>query len=187
MDYSILAAEIAAPQYASLTDAEIVEALNALSPPTRRRVPIAELQARAMEAGVYTALRVAVGSTQTPDQLRAVCQTVLDLSNARFVDVDLDNAAARQMFGTLQQAGIITAQQAALIDALATVPGVSRAQELGLGIVVETDIQAARDWQAYEDYEQRLQAGVAIVVGWLRQQRAAGASVPTWDEIIGRI
>lgn len=187
MDYSILAAEIAAPQYAGLTDAEIVAALNALSDPTRRRVPIAELQARAMEAGVYTALRVVVGNATAPAELRAVAQTVLDLANARFEDVDLDNAAARQMFGVLQQAGIITTEQAALIDALADVSGVSRAEALGLGVVSERDVATARNWQVYQEYEDRLQSGVAIVIGWLRQQRDAGATVPTWNEIIGRI
>lgn len=142
MDYQTLANEIALPTYAGMSDAEIMDALNALTAPTRRRVPIADLQARAMETGVYTALRVVVGNVQAPAELRAVAQTVLDLANARFADVDMDNASAVQMFGVLQQAGVITVQQARAIDALATVPGVSRAAALGLGVVAEADIGA---------------------------------------------
>lgn len=187
MNYQVLAAELQHALYAGLTDAEIVAALNALPAPTRRRVPLAELQARAMEAGVYTALRVVVGNAAAPAELRAVAQTVLDLANARFSDVDLDNPASVQMFGVLQQAGVITAQQAAAIDALATVPGVSRAQELGLGVVVERDIAAARDWQAYDVLLQRLQAGAAIAAGWLHQQRDVGAAVPEWSVVLEHI
>lgn len=187
MDYAILAAELQQAQYAGMTDAEIAAALNALPRPTRRRVPISELQARAMEAGVYTALRVAVGNEAAPAELRAVAQTVLDLANARFDDVDLDNAASRQMFGALQQAGVITAQQAEIIYALATVPGVSRADVLGLGVVAEEDIKAARDWQAYEELRRRIQAGAAIAAGWLIQQRNAGAPVPEWDTVLEHV
>ena len=140
-----------------------------------------------MESGVYTALRVVVGNAQAPAELRAVAQTVLDLASARFADVDLDNPASVQMFGALQQAGVITAQQAALIDALATVPGVSRASSLGLGTVTETDVAKARNWQAYDVLLQRLQAGAAIAAGWLHQQRDVGAAVPEWSVVLERV
>lgn len=187
MDYPTLAVELQHAQYAGMTDAEVVAALNALPAPTRRRVPLGELQARAMEAGIYTALRVVVGNAAAPAELRAVAQTVLDLANARFDDVDLDNLASRQMFGALQQAGVITAQQAEIIYALATVQGFSRAVELGLGVVVEADIQAARDWLAYDDLVRRLQAGAAIAAGWLYQQRNAGATVPEWATVLEHV
>lgn len=187
MDYKILANEITVPQYAGMTDAEIADALNELSQPTRRRVPLADLQTRAMETGVYTALRMVVGNTSASAELRAVAQTVLDLANARFDDVDLDNNSSRQMFHVLQQAGVITAEQAVLIDELATVPGVSRAQTLGLGIVAETDVVAARNWQGYEELINRVQAGTAIAVGWLYQQRTVGATVPEWAAVLERM
>lgn len=191
MDYSTLAYELQHALYAGMTDAEIVAALNALPAPTRRRVPLAELQARAMEAGVYTALRVAVGNAAAPAELRAVAQTVLDLANARFDDVDLDNPASQQMFGALQQAGVITAQQAATIDALATVQGVSRAQALGLGIVVEADIQAARDWlanlEAYGALRQRLAQGSQVAMAWLMTLQQAGDPAPAWTSVLEQI
>jgi len=187
MNYTILSFEIAQPAYAGMTDAEIVAALNAPGAARRRRVPIAELQALAMESGVYTALRVVVGNAQAPAELRAVAQTVLDLANARFADVDMDNASAVQMFGALQQAGVMTPQQAAAIDALATVPGVSRAQVLGLESVTGADVAVARNWQDYEQLVQRVQAGAAIAAGWLYQQRDAGAAAPEWSAVLERI
>ena len=194
MNYTILSNEIAQPAYAGMTDAEIVAALNAPGAATRRRVPIAELQAQAMESGVYTALRIAVGNAQAPAELRAVAQTVLDLANARFADVDMDNASAVQMFGVLQQAGVITVQQARAIDALATVPGVSRAAALGLGVVAEADIGAARDWQAAQEAEavrlaefaalrERLVGGYHGALAQLQARRESGANAPAWGEV----
>ena len=195
MDYTILAAELQQPQYAEMTDSEIAAALNTPSASTRRRVPISELQAQAMESGVYTALRVVVGNAQAPAELRAVAQTVLDLANARFADVDMDNASAVQMFGALRQAGVITAQQAAAIDALATVPGRSRAQELGLEPVTEQDILAARDWlaaqadeaarlAAYDVIQERLINGPHGALARLRVMRHDGTPAPEWDEVL---
>ncbi len=180
MMYDVLAGEIVQPQYADMTDAEIAEALNAPGASTRRRVGISELQARAMESGVYTALRVVVGNAQAPAELRAVAQTVLDLANARFADVDMDNASAVHMFGALQQAGVITAQQAAQIDALATLPGVSRAEELGLGVVAGTDIEMARQWQAIQALRQRLANGYNTALVML----AAATVAPAWADVV---
>lgn len=198
MDYSILATELQQPRYAGMTDEEIVTALNALSEPTRQRVPIADLQARAMETGIYTALRLVVGNAQAPAELRAVAQTMLDLANARFQDVDLDNPASQQMFGALQAAGVITQQQAAAIDALATVPGRSRAQELGLGVVDEADVVAARDWQAAQEAEaarlaafamlrERLVTGYGTALAWLQGQQGSGQPTPEWDDVLARM
>ena len=195
MNYTILSNEIAQPGYAGMTDAEIVAALNTPGASTRRRVPIAELQTRAMESGVYTALRVVVGNAQAPAELRAMAQTVLDLSNARFADVDLDNASARQMFGALQAAGVISQQQASEIDALADVPGRSRAQEIGLGTVTVEDILDARDWiaaqeaeatrrAAYDLLRERLINGPRAVLSSLQVMQYDGTPAPNWDEVL---
>ena len=195
MDYQTLANEIALPTYAGMSDDEIVDALNAVSASTRRRVPIADLQERAMETGVYTALRVVVGNAQAPAELRAMAQTVLDLSNARFADVDLDNASARQMFGALQAAGVISQQQAAEIDVLATVPGRSRAQEIGLGTVTVEDILDARNWLAAHEAEATRQAAYDVIqerlinsprsaLARLQMMRQDGTPAPEWNEVL---
>lgn len=179
MDFQLLFNEISQPQYAGMTDAEIVAALNAQTA-VRRRVPISDLQARAMESGVYTALRVAVATPGTPEQLRAVCQTVLDLANARFTDVDLDNAASQQMFGALRQAGVITADQAAAIDALATTGYTSRARALGLGAVTVEDIERSRIVPQLDALRMRLAAGYSQAVALLD----AASDAPTWGELV---
>lgn len=181
MNYQTLANEIALPTYAGMSDDEIVDALNALTAPTRRRAPIADLQARAMETGVYTALRVVVGNAQAPAELRAMAQTVLDLANARFADIDLDNSASQQMFGALQQAGVISQQQAAQIDALAVVPGTARWQALGLAAAVSVDdIQAARDWLSIQALRQRLVNGYNAALVMLAQ----ATDVPEWAAVV---
>lgn len=187
MNYAVLAAELQQPQYVGMSDAEIVALLNDPGPSTRQRVSIERLQATAMEISVYVALRTAIATPTTPPQVLAICQSALDLVNARFSDIDLDNPAAQNMFGALRQAGVINAQQAAAIDALATVAGVSRANALGLVAVTEEDVAAARNWHEYDGLEQRLTAGSAIALGWLRQQRDAGAAVPEWSVVLERM
>ena len=196
MDYQTLANEIALPTYAGMSDDEIVDALSAVSAPTRRRVPIADLQARAMETGVYTALRVVVGNAQAPAELRAIAQTVLDLANARFADIDLDNSASRQMFGALQAAGVLTQVQATEIDALADVPGAARWQTLGLAAAVTVeDVQAAWDWiaaqeaeatrrAAYDLLRERLINGPRAVLSSLQVMQYDGTPAPNWDEVL---
>lgn len=198
MNYQLLYSEISQAQYGGMSDAEIAAALNTPGASTRRRVTIAELQARAMETGVYTALRSVVGNADAPAELRAVAQTVLDLVNARFDDVDLGNSASVQMFGLLHRAGVITVQQAAAIDALATVPGVSRVMMLGLGAVAEADIGAARDWQAAQEAQavrlaefaalrERLVGGYHGALAWLQGQQDGGQAAPSWDDMVARM
>lgn len=143
MDYHVLAVEIQQPQYAEMTDQQAADALNAATIHVRRRVAISRLQATAMEQSVYVSLRTAIVTPETPPQLLALCQTVLDLVEARFDDIDLDNPRAQAMFGALQQYGVINATQAAAIDALADAT-TSRAAQLGLGYVAPGDVEQAR-------------------------------------------
>lgn len=144
MDYSILAAELEQPQYAQLSDQQAADLLNGVTIPTRQRVTIERLQATAMEQSVYMALRTAIATPTTPPNVVALCQTVLDLVEARFADIDLDNPRSQMMFGALQQAGIMSAEQAAAIDALAD--GLtSRAAQLGLETVGDGHVRSARE------------------------------------------
>lgn len=187
MDYNLLYNEISRPQYAGMIDAEIVTALNTLSEPTRQRVTVKRLQEVAYQSGVDTALNAVVLDTSKPTTLRALCQTVQGIVNSRLDDVNLDDPSAQQMFGALQTYGVINPTQAAAINVLSVVPGTSRAQDIGLDDVTEDDITAARNWYEYGSLEARLQAGSAIALGWLRQQRDAGAVVPEWTAVLERM
>lgn len=185
MNYQTLYTEIVLPQYAGMTDAEIVAALNAAGA-GRQRVLIASLQAAALESGVYTALRTAVADSRTPAEVKALCQTVLDLANARFDTVDLDNPASVQMFGALQQVGVITAQQAAAIDALADVVIASWARaNLGVDVTAQ-DIATARLWVDHQTLAGRLAAGYNSAVAALDAGLRAGA-LPLWADLVAVI
>lgn len=129
--------------YAAMTDEQAAASLLAVDIPVRQRVSIARLQATAMEQSVYLALRTAIATPTTPPQLMALCQTVLDLVQARFEDVDLDNPRSKTIWAALQQYGVITAAQSAAIDALAD-GVVSRASQLGLGDVTAGEVGRAR-------------------------------------------
>lgn len=188
MDYTILATELetdpTAVGYATMTDAEIAASLSAQTIRIRQRVPIERLQAVAMETGVYAALRTAVATPETPPQLVALCQTVLDLANARFPDVNMDDPASIQMFGALRQYGIISAQQAVAIDALATARTISRAEQIGLGATVTVvDIERSRIVPALDALRVRLANGYNLAVEALD----AAATVPEWSEIVAII
>lgn len=188
MDYVLLNSEItndpASVGYADMTDAEIAEALSAPTIRVRQRVTIERLQAVAMESGVYAALKMAIKMPDTPPQLVGLCETALDLANARFPDVDLDNPSAQQMFGALRQYGVITAQQAAAIDALATAKIVSRAEQIGLGAAVTVeDIERSRTWPQIEELRVRLAKGYNLAVAALD----AAQAVPEWREIVAII
>lgn len=185
MDYALLASEITtdptATGYAAMTDAEIAASLSAATIRVRQRVPIEMLQAVAMETGVYAALRTAVATPETPPQMVALCQTVLDLANARFTDVDMDNPAAIQMFGALQQYGIISTEQATAIDALATARVISRAEQIGMGaIITVADIERSRTWPQLDALRQRLANGYNMAVAALDEAQI----VPEWSEIV---
>jgi hypothetical protein len=182
MNYQSLWNEINSPTYAGMTDAEITAALNAETV-TRQRVTIERLQATAMEVSVYVSLRTAIATPTTPPQVLALCQSALDLVNARFNDIDLDNPAAQSMFGALRQANIINAQQAAAIDALANVSVPSRATVLGLGVVSETDIATARTWMEIDALRQRLANGYNAAVATLD----TAVSAPEWSDLIAVI
>lgn len=188
MDYVTLANELESDPtsvgYAGMSDVEIAASLSAATIRVRQRVAIERLQAVAMETGVYTALRVAVATPETPAQLVALCQTTLDLANARFPDIDLDNPSAIQMFGALRQYGIISAQQAVAIDALATARVISRAEQIGLGAAVTVeDIERSRIVPALDALRARLANGYNAAVASLD----AAQTVPEWADLIAVI
>ncbi|WP_347264679.1 hypothetical protein [Nitrobacter sp.] len=195
MNYSTLADEISLPQYTGMSDGEIAAALNAVSAATRRAVPLASLLAAAALNGAYAAVKATAESTDTPAQVRGVCASVLVLLSGVFQEIDLDDPRVQTSLGTLAQAGVLTAAQMGEIDALADVPGRSRAQEIGLGTVTVEDILAARDWLAaqaaeatrqtvYDRTQERLINMPRMALARLRVMRHDGTPAPEWDEVL---
>lgn len=203
MDYNVLLTEIALPQYAGLEDAVIATALNAAGVESYQPVPVPVLTSAAYSIGLPVRLRVAVRTPETPVELAAVCEALLDLLQAPFPTVDFYAAdgtpdpATGQLLAILQKAGLLSEAEAATLAGLAVVPGVSRAQALGLGTVTAADVTAARAWQAtqvaeaarldeYAALRQRLvSAGGALA--WLQMQQDAGAAAPEWVDVVERL
>lgn len=190
-----LATEIQQPAYAGMSDGEIAAALNAVSASTRRAVPLAALLATAALNGSYAAVKAAAESEAAPAQVRGVCASVLVLLSGVFQEVNLDDPRVQGALGALTQAGVLSAAQMAEIDALADAPGRSRAQELGLGVVSEADVAAARDWQAAQEAEaarlalfaalrERLVSGYLAALAQLQARQGSGAAAPAWDDVL---
>ena len=193
---TILATEIQQPAYAGMSDAEIAASLNEVSASTRRAVPLAALLATAALNGAYAAVKATAESEAAPAQVRGVCASVLVLLSGVFQEVNLDDPRVQVALGALAQAGVLGAAQMAEIDALADVPGRSRAQELGLAAAVTVeDIQAAWDWiaaqaaeaarvAAYATLRERLINGPRAVLSSLQVMQYDGTPAPNWDEVL---
>ncbi len=195
MTQEILAAELQQPQYAGMTDAEIMAALNEVGAVTRRAVPLASLLATAALNGSYAAVKAAAESEAAPAQVRGVCASVLVLLSGVFQEINLDDPRVQTNWGALTQAGVLTQVQASEIDALADVPGRSRAQEIGLGTVTVEDILDARDWlaaqeaeatrrAAYDRIQERLINSPRSALARLQIMRHDGTPAPNWAEVL---
>lgn len=198
MTQEILAAELQQPQYAGMTDAEIMAALNEVGAVTRRAVPLASLLAATALNGAYAAVKATAESEAAPAQVRGVCASVLVLMSGVFQKINLDDPRVQASLGALAQSGVLTQAQMAEIDALADVPGRSRAQELGLEPVTEQDLQDARAWLAAQEAEaarqaefaalrERLVGGYHGALAWLQGQQDGGQAAPSWDDMVARM
>lgn len=192
---TILATEIQQPQYSGMSDDEIMAALNEVGAVTRRAVPLASLLAATALNGAYAAVKVTAESEAAPAQVRGVCASVLVLMSGVFQKINLDDPRVQASLGALAQSGVLTQAQMAEIDALADVPGRSRAQELGLEPVTEQDLQDARAWlaaqeaeaarqAAYDAIQERLINGPHGVLARLQVMRHDGTPAPNWDEVL---
>ena len=195
MTQEILAAELQQPQYTGMSDAEIVDALNAVSASTRRAVPLAALLATAALNGSYAAVKAAAENEAAPAAVRGVCASVLVLMSGVVTEINLGDPRVQASLGALAQAGVLSAAQMAEIDALADVPGRSRAQEIGLGTVTVEDILDARDWLAAQEAEATRQAAYARLrerlinsprsaLARLQMMQYDGTPAPAWAEVL---
>lgn len=118
MSIDALAAELADPQYAHMTDEQAAAAVNAKTVAVRRPVPTWLVRQTAIEGGYWASL---VDAQNVP-QTRALALTVLawiDDQSGTIQSVDMDRPAAVQMRAALVQAGIVTQSQADALSALA--------------------------------------------------------------------
>lgn len=112
-----LAAELA-PLVAAADDAAVAALLNA--PTGRGPVPIAELSAYCVRAGIVGACEAAAWHPDTPLPVKGLCFTVLSLvrDDYRLTTADVDDPAFGGACDALTAAGLMTAGQKAGLLAL---------------------------------------------------------------------
>jgi hypothetical protein len=141
MNLSALAAKIALPAYAGMSDQQISDAINGLRVSVRRPVPTWMVRQTAIEAGYWPALVEAREST-TP-AVRALAITVLawiDDQSGTIQSVDMDRPAVVGMRAALVAAGICSQAQADALSALAdqSIPWTESVglPEIGVGLII---------------------------------------------------
>mgnify|MGYP001329958917 CR=1 FL=1 len=115
-DYAALAAELAKPAYAGLSDAAAATALNTpIVEPTGQRVPISEIQRVAFDRGKL------LGILQAAQQGNAAALAAQYLFvSARFDTVDIANSQFTGTVASLLSAGLLDAGDVAAVQSLAT-------------------------------------------------------------------
>lgn len=149
MNYDTLKEELAKEEYKNLSNDEAADALNAATVAARRPAATRDIFIAAMRMGLILTLRTVMLDAEHPAALRALAQTALDLTDQTVLDVvDMDDPASKALMGALTQYGLMTEEQAAAFDALGTTM-ISRAEELGLGVVLPGHIQMVREGRAF--------------------------------------
>ena len=115
-DYAALAAELAKPAYAGLSDAAAATALNTpIVEPTGQRVPVSEIQRVAFDRGKL------LGILQAAQQGNAAALAAQYLFvSARFDTVDIANSQFTGTVASLLSAGLLDAGDVAAVQSLAT-------------------------------------------------------------------
>jgi hypothetical protein len=137
MDLSILATEIAKPEYTGLTDQQVANAVNAKTVAVRQLVPTWLVKQHAIENGYYAYIKLASENTQIPVEVRGLCISVLawiDDQAGKILNLDMDLPSTQIMVAGLIASGIMTQAQATSLSQLAD-HEVRWVDQVGLGDV----------------------------------------------------
>ena len=153
MNYDALKEELAKEEYKDLSDQAAADALNKPTITTTRNIPTVEIATWAAENGVMAGLWAAERMPETPAALYGAIKTLLTvlerLDEWRILgDSGHLTPAASQMTGALIQAGIMTQEQANELAAMSTTT-ISRAEQLGLGVVLPGHVQMIREGRPF--------------------------------------
>jgi len=144
-DYAALQAEVSKSEFDGKSDAEVSAVLNAeFVSATKRLIPIGEVQRAAFDRGKLAAIEAAASDSTNPAQSAAAAARWL-WTQAKFDTVNPDNEIFTNAIAGLQQANLITAEDAAYILGLGNVT-TTRALSLDgwNQPTTEFDIRAAR-------------------------------------------
>ncbi len=146
MNLSALATELAKPEYASMSDQEAADAINAKTVAVRQLVETWRVKQYAIEQGVWAKLKLAKDSSIAPDELKGLCISILDWiddSAGKIQTVDMDLPSVQYMLGGLVQAELATQEQVNAIIAMGSIT-VAWTQHNGIGEVGIGYVRAAR-------------------------------------------
>jgi hypothetical protein len=146
MNLSALATELAKPEYASMTDQEAADAINAKTVTVRRLVDTWRIKQYAIENGFWGKVRLAA-ENPTKDQIeRELCIGLLDWVDDRggnIKTVDMDLASVQTMLGGLVHFGYITETHAIELTAMANAP-IRWVDSVGMGTIGDGHIRSVR-------------------------------------------
>lgn len=138
MDISILVAELSKPEYASLTDQQAADAVNAKTVAVRAQVPNWRMKQHAILGGYWPLVKA--GQLDSDPQKAGLCLSVIDwIDDPKISNTDMDLAGVQTMIAGLVAFGLITQSQANELDALANATvrwtQSNGLPEIGIGLV----------------------------------------------------
>lgn len=134
-----LIAELSLPAYASMTDQEAADAINAKTVSRSRLVPIWEVKQLAIISGYWPVIKA--GQLSDNQQLAGLCLSVIDwIDDPKLQTIDVGLPAVQAMVGGLVTFSLLTQEQADEILSLGTetIPWTQAngLPEVGLGLVI---------------------------------------------------
>ena len=146
MNLAPLVAELQKPEYAGLSDPEILAQLNAKTVTIRAPVANWLIKKTAVTAGYWASFVIAAEQVDIQVTVRGLAINVLAWvgdPSGKIETTDMDLPEVRLMLAGIVQAGFVTEGQAAALDALANV-SMSWPEFVGLGVIGPGYLENAR-------------------------------------------
>jgi len=146
MNLQPLATELAEPEYASMTDQEAADAINAKTVTVRRLVETWRVKQYAIENGIWATLKLARENTELPNELRGLCISIIDWvddSAGKIQTVDMDLPSVQYMLQSLVAVPLATQEQVNAILAMADTP-IRWVDSVGMGTIGDGHIRSVR-------------------------------------------
>jgi hypothetical protein len=146
MNLEPLATELAKPEYASLTDQQAADAINAKTVTVRRLIETWRIKQYAIEQSIWGKVKVALRKNDTPDEVYGLCSQLIDWVDdqaGKIQTVDVDLASVQMMLGGLVQIGVATQEQVNAILAMADTP-IRWVDSVGMGTIGDGHIRSVR-------------------------------------------
>jgi hypothetical protein len=136
---SILSDELSKPQYASMTDQQAADAINAKTVSVEQTVAIHKLKEYAILNGIWPKLKA--GQANSNPVVAALCVSVLDwVDDPRISTLDVNKPEVQAMLDGLVSAGIMSSSNKADVVAMGSHTASWTSQnglpEVGIGLVI---------------------------------------------------